>query len=164
MCLLLHTFWNCDALNYILVLNDPADVLGHFWPQKNQPKKETCYYYILMCSVFNFLQQHVILCTYSYVQSITNVPNTWKSFNCTNYSWGGGLKNILVPPHMEQPYSWSKCSLLHPRKREPQLPWLPCQLHLHFEVLQICCLKPQLPRTLQTGYQRRQNLQQHLQL
>ena len=91
MCLLLHTFWNCDASNYILVLNSPADVLRYFWPQKNQPKKETCYYYILMYTVFDFLKNtDVILCTYSYVQSITNVPNTWKSFNCTNYSWGGG--------------------------------------------------------------------------
>ena len=99
MCLLLHTFWNCDALNYILVLNDPADVLGHFWPQKNQPKKEACYYYILMCSVLNFLQQHVILCTYSYVQSITNVPNTWKSFNCTNYSWEGSEEHFGPSAH-----------------------------------------------------------------
>ena len=44
-----------------------------------------------MYTVFDFLKNtDVILCTYSYVQSITNVPNTWKSFNCTNYSWGGG--------------------------------------------------------------------------
>ena len=65
------------CLNYILVLNDPADVLGHFWPQKNQPKKEiiiitflcaqcliscnnTCYFmHLWLCAINYKCSQHM---------------------------------------------------------------------------------------------------------
>ena len=60
---------------------------------------------LLHSYVFNFLQQHMLFYALMAMCNQLQMFPTHESHSTVQITHGGGLKNILVPPHMEQPYS-----------------------------------------------------------